>query len=148
MTQAHALPCDRYHKIPFPTYVPTSIEGVPQLLYKSQCTNYIPYYLPYKQQTQQPTTTEAETTMKLPLAVILGATVTTSAAAFAITRGTAAASRSGSLLSNVRNNYMGNCQRKMGSSSTSLNASPVEYAKAEIASNDVRSHHLIESLYI
>lgn len=85
--------------------------------------------------------------MKLPLAVILGATVTTSAAAFAITRGSAA-SRSGSLLSSLRNNYMGNCQRKMGSSSTSLHASPVEYAKTEISSNDVSCQHFVLNLCI
>jgi hypothetical protein len=84
--------------------------------------------------------------MKLSAAIILGATITTSAAAFAVTRGSAV-SRSGLLVSNVRNNYMGNCQRKMGSSS-SLNASPVEYAKTEIASSDVSSPQLILNHYV
>jgi len=73
--------------------------------------------------------------MKLPAAIILGATITTSAAAFAISRGSLA-SRSGKLLSNTRNNCIGN-RRSMGSSPISMNASPMEYAKAEIASSDV-----------
>lgn len=70
--------------------------------------------------------------MKLPVAIVLGATITTSAAAFAFTRGSAV-SRSSSLISNVRNS-MGYSQRK---SSTSMNASPMDYAKSEIASSDV-----------
>ena len=71
--------------------------------------------------------------MKLPVAVVLGATITTSAAAFAISRGSSV-SRSGSLLSNIRNNYF---QRNNMGSTTAVRASPVEYAKSEIASNDV-----------
>ena len=72
-------------------------------------------------------------TMKLPVAVVLGATITTSAAAFAISRGSSV-TRSGSLLSNIRNNYF---QRNSMGSTTSARAASVEYAKSEIASNDV-----------
>lgn len=71
--------------------------------------------------------------MKLPVAVVLGATITTSAAAFAISRGSSV-TRSGSLLSNIRNNYF---QRNSMGSTTSARAASVEYAKSEIASNDV-----------
>ncbi|KAL7487089.1 hypothetical protein ACHAW6_012682 [Cyclotella cf. meneghiniana] len=73
--------------------------------------------------------------MKFPIAVVLGATIVTSTAAFAFGR-SSSASRSGSLLFNVRNNYAVNCQRKMGAS-TAIHASPAEFAKSEIASSDV-----------
>lgn len=70
--------------------------------------------------------------MKFPVAIILGATLTTATAAAFITRGNFcnAMTRSG-----VFNKVLGGTSSRAGS--TAAYASPAEFAKAEIAANDV-----------